>query len=46
MMSMQQQTGSTDCGAFAIAVMTSLTHDEDPSKINYIQEEMRKHAPA
>ena len=42
-MSMQQQTGSTDCGVFAIAVITSLTHNEDPSKIKYSQEEMRQH---
>ena len=33
MMSMQQQTGFTDCGVFAIAVMISLAHDEDPSII-------------
>ena len=43
MMSMQQQAGSTDCGVFAIAVVTSLAHDEDPSEIKYIQEEMRQH---
>ena len=30
---MQKQHGSTDCGVFAIAVMTSLAH-EDPSKLN------------
>jgi len=42
-MSVQQQTGSTDCGVFVIAVMTSLAHDEDPSEIKYIQEEMRQH---
>jgi len=33
MMSMQQQKGSTDSGAFAIVVMTSIAHDEDPSEI-------------
>jgi len=30
MMSMLKQHGCTDCGVFAIAVMTSLAHKEDP----------------
>ena len=33
MVSMQQQSGGTDCGPFAIAVMTSLVFNDDPSKI-------------
>ena len=32
MMPMHKQYGSTDCGVFAIAVLTSLAHEEDPSK--------------
>lgn len=43
MMPMQQQNGSTDCGVFAIATMTSLAHDEDPSGIIYKQVELRHH---
>ena len=31
----QQQSGGTDCGAFAIAVMTSLVFNDDPSKTTY-----------
>ena len=37
MMPMQKQYGSTYCGIFAIAVMTSLAHEEDPSRFKYIQ---------
>ena len=43
MMPMQQQDGSTDCGVFAIATMTSLALDEDPSGITYKQVELRHH---
>ena len=42
MMPMQQQDGSTDCD-FAIAKMTSLALDEDPSGITYKQVELRHH---
>ena len=34
---MQKQDGSTDCGVFAIAVMTSLAYEEDPSRVEYNQ---------
>ena len=43
MMPMQQQDGLTDCGLFAIASMTSLAPDEDPSGITYKQVELRHH---
>ena len=43
MMPMQQQDGSTDCGLFAIATMTSLALDEDPSGITHKQVELRHH---
>ena len=43
MMPMQKQYGSTDCGVFAIAVLTSLAHEEDPSKFKYNQTELRQH---
>ena len=43
MKNMQRQEGSTDCGLFAIAVMASLAHKEDPSSITYDQNKMRKH---
>ena len=35
-----KQKGSTDCGLFAIAVITSLAHKEDPNTIKY---KMRQH---
>jgi len=43
MMPMQKQEGLTDCGVFAIFVMTSLAHDEDPCRINYKQSKLRGH---
>ena len=43
MVPMQQQSGSTDCGVFVIAVMTSLVFDEDPSKVTYQQSSLRSH---
>ena len=45
MMPMQKQHGSTDCGIFAIAVITSLVHEEDPSrfKYKYKQMELKQH---
>lgn len=39
----QKQVGGTDCGLFAIAVITAISYDEDPSKLHFIQEEMRSH---
>jgi len=43
MKELQKQKGSTDCGLFAIAVMTSLAHKEDPSTIKYDQDKVRQH---
>ena len=43
MKNLQKQEGSTDCGLFAIAVMASLAHREDPSVIKYDQNKMREH---
>ena len=42
-MPMQKQHGCTDCGVYAIAVMTSLTHEEDPTRLKYKQMELRQH---
>ena len=39
----QRQEGSVDCGLFAITVMASLAHREDPSTVTYDQKRMRKH---
>ena len=43
MVPMQQQSGGTDCGVFAIAVMTSLVFNDDPSEITYQQASLRSH---
>lgn len=43
MKELQKQKGLTDCGLFAIAVMTSLAHKEDPSTAKYDQNKMRQH---
>lgn len=43
MVPMQQQSGGTDCGVFAIAVTTSLVFDEDPSEVTYQQASLRSH---
>lgn len=39
----QQQTGTLDCGLFAIAFAVELCNGEDPSKMVFIQEKMRDH---
>jgi len=36
----QQQTGTLDCGYFAIAFAVELCNGEDPSKMVFIQEKM------
>ena len=43
MVKVQKQEGSKDCGLFAIAIMTSLAHDENPSEITYDQSKFRSH---
>ena len=40
---MEQQSGGTDCSDFALAVMTSLVFDDDPSEITYQQATLRSH---
>ena len=42
MVTMQCQKGNKDCGLFAIAVMTSLGFDEDPSTVIYDQDSLRR----
>ena len=37
------QKGSTDCGLYAIAMMTSIAHKEDPAYVIYDQQELRTH---
>ena len=41
--SVQQQSGGTACGLFAIAFMTSLVNGTDPTKVRYDQKSMRQH---
>ena len=41
--SMQQQSGTTDCGLFAIAVAVSLCNGDNPSLQCYDQSVMREH---
>ena len=43
MKNMQKQNGSLDCGLFAIAVMTSLAHKENPSTVTYDQKRLKQH---
>ena len=39
----QQQSGGSDCGLFAIAFSASLCAGEDPTKLHYQQDRMRQH---
>ena len=39
----QIQRGGSDCGLFALAFATSLCEGENPSRISYIQHELRDH---
>ena len=43
MVPVQKQQGVTDCGAFAIAMMTSIAFNEDPSEVHYQQDNLRQH---
>jgi len=43
MVDMQCQEGTSDCGLFAIAVITSLLFGEDPSNVVYKQNNLRGH---
>ena len=40
-MNVGKQIGTQDCALFAIAYLTSLAFNEDPTEIIYDQEEMR-----
>lgn len=39
----QQQSNSSDCGAFAVAFATSLCHSENPAEVTYTQKDLRFH---
>lgn len=39
----QQQSGNSDCGLFAIAYATALSLGEDPGKIDFDKSSLRKH---
>lgn len=39
----QRQTGSRDCGLFAIAAVTSLCHGKEPSMLLFDQTKLREH---
>ena len=41
--SVQVQYGVNDCGLFALAFAATLCKGQDPSKVNYVQHELRKH---
>ena len=41
--SVQWQSGSSDCGLFALAFATSLCQGFDPANISYDQQQMRNH---
>ena len=43
MQPMQKQLGRTDCGLFALAVITAICHGKDPFQMHFKQEEMRDH---
>ena len=43
MVPVQKQQGVTDCGVFAIALMTSIAFNEDPSEVHYQQDNLRQH---
>ena len=40
---LQEQVGGTDCGLFAIAVITAIAHGKDPSQLQVKHEERRDH---
>ena len=39
----EHQTGSSDCGLYAVAYATNLAYGNDPSKISYSSDELRPH---
>lgn len=42
-MNIAKQKGVLDCGLYAIAILTSLLFDQDPTTIVYDQDSMRSH---
>ena len=42
-MNISRQRGAVDCGLYAIAVLTSLAFDQDPTTLVYDQQAMRPH---
>lgn len=42
-MNISKQSGAVDCGLHAIAVLTSLAFDQDPTTVVYYQKAMRPH---
>ncbi len=42
-MATAKQSGSTDCGLYAIAILTALAYSMDPSNLIFHQEDMRTH---
>ena len=43
MQPLQKQVGATDCGLFAIAVISAIAYGKDLSQLQFKQEEMRQH---
>lgn len=43
MMTMQSQSGESDCGCFAIACATALCYGQNPSCLKWSQQSMRQH---
>jgi len=43
MIQCRRQTGTKDCGLFAITFATALAFGQNPSRQNFKQEEMRSH---
>ena len=43
MQPLQKQIGGTDCGVFAVTVITAIAHGKDPSQMQFKQDKMRDH---
>ena len=43
MTKVQKKKGSTDCGVFTVAFLTSLVYHWDPAEVQYCQEQLRYH---
>ena len=39
----QQQSDSSSCGLYVIAYVVDIAYDIDPTRVNYIEQEMKKH---